>query len=199
VVSVFDCGTFAQTDAWQPVVGTPNRFLTQGSFDCGVFVPAGALVVRFELEACDTSPTGEVAAAFIKTVGAGGGGALVASIGTGTAATPGCARFPFTLPAPEAVDNLTRKYFFEITTGNTAATTVAAVRAFYRLQVSAAPAAATFADVSTSHPYFRFVEALVASGITGGCGSGNYCPDDPITRAQMAVFLATALGLHFAP
>ena len=26
-------------------------------------------------------------------------------------------------------------------------------------------------------------------GSPGGCGSGNYCPDDPVTRAQMAVFL----------
>jgi hypothetical protein len=24
-----------------------------------------------------------------------------------------------------------------------------------------------------------------------------YCPDNPVTRGQMAVFLATALGLHW--
>ena len=38
-------------------------------------------------------------------------------------------------------------------------------------------------------------------GITGGCGGGNYCPDTPVTRAQMAVFLLkTLLGsaLHAA-
>ena len=64
-------------------------------------------------------------------------------------------------------------------------------------QVSAAPGAATFTDVPTGHPFFRFVEALVSSGITGGCGGGNYCPDSPVTRGQMAVFLATALGLNF--
>ncbi len=63
------------------------------------------------------------------------------------------------------------------------------------LPVSAAPAIATFNDVPTNHPFFRFIEALVASGITAGCGSGNYCPDTPLTRGQMAVFLAKALGL----
>ncbi len=44
---------------------------------------------------------------------------------------------------------------------------------------------------------FQYVEALVASGITGGCGSGSYCPDNPVTRRQMAIFLAKALGLHW--
>jgi S-layer homology domain len=67
----------------------------------------------------------------------------------------------------------------------------------YRLQVSPAPGSATFADVPTSHPFFRYVEALVAAGITGGCGGGLYCVDAPLTRGQMAVFLSVALGLHF--
>jgi hypothetical protein len=66
-------------------------------------------------------------------------------------------------------------------------------------QVSPAPATATFGDVPTGHPFFQFVEALVESGITAGCGGGNYCPDDPLTRGQMAVFLSAALGLHWAP
>jgi hypothetical protein len=63
--------------------------------------------------------------------------------------------------------------------------------------VSTAPAIATFADVPTNHPYFAFVEALVASGVTAGCGGGNYCVDQPITRGEMAVFLSAALGLHW--
>jgi hypothetical protein len=72
------------------------------------------------------------------------------------------------------------------------------VRAEWRRQVSPAPALATFPnDVPTGHPLFRFVEALAASGVTGGCGGGTYCPDAPITRGQMAVFLAAALGLQW--
>ena len=48
-----------------------------------------------------------------------------------------------------------------------------------------------------SDPAFQYIEALVKSGITAGCGGGNYCPDGTLTRRQMAVFLAKALGLHW--
>jgi S-layer family protein len=72
-------------------------------------------------------------------------------------------------------------------------------RLTWRRNVSPAPANATFNDVPTSDGGFQFIEALVASGITAGCGGGNYCPDAPLTRRQMAVFLAKALGLHWAP
>ena len=68
----------------------------------------------------------------------------------------------------------------------------------YQLQVSPAPSTATFGDVPTNHPFFKFVEALYASGITAGCGGGNFCPDAPLTRGQMAVFLSAALGLYWA-
>lgn len=68
---------------------------------------------------------------------------------------------------------------------------------YYHRLVSPAPASATFVDVPTSDPAFQYIEALAASGVTGGCGNGNYCPDSPLTRRQMAVFLAKALGLHW--
>ena len=71
------------------------------------------------------------------------------------------------------------------------------VQIYYRRIVSPAPATAAFGDVPTSHSFFQFIEALQASGITGGCGNGNFCPDNPVTRGQMAVFLAKALGLHW--
>ncbi|PKN93177.1 MAG: hypothetical protein CVU44_12170 [Chloroflexi bacterium HGW-Chloroflexi-6] len=57
------------------------------------------------------------------------------------------------------------------------------------------PPAATgtvFTDVPTSHPYAAWIEQLADDGITGGCGLGIYCPDQPVTRAQMAVFLLKA-------
>ncbi len=70
---------------------------------------------------------------------------------------------------------------------------------YYHRIVSPAPATATFNDVPTSHPFFQYIEALSASGITGGCQVSPplYCPDAPLTRGQMAVFLAKALGLHW--
>ncbi len=67
----------------------------------------------------------------------------------------------------------------------------------YTRQVSPPPATASFADVPLDHPLSQFVEALAKSGITGGCGGGNFCPDNPLTRGQMAVFLAKGLGLSW--
>jgi S-layer homology domain len=78
-------------------------------------------------------------------------------------------------------------------------TAIASVRANWRRQVSPPPNAPTFNDVPEGHSQFQFIEALAASGITAGCGSGNYCPDATLTRGQMAVFLAKALGLHWSP
>jgi len=74
---------------------------------------------------------------------------------------------------------------------------IAGVNLYYRLQVSPAPLTADFNDVPTSSPQFQFIEALYASGITAGCGNGNFCPNSPLTRGQMAVFLSKALGLQW--
>jgi len=64
-------------------------------------------------------------------------------------------------------------------------------------QVSPAPMIATFSDVPVGSFGFQYIEALAASGITSGCGGGNFCPNEPLTRVQMAIFLAKALGLHW--
>ena len=68
----------------------------------------------------------------------------------------------------------------------------------WALTVSPGPAIATFPnDVPTTSPFFRFVEAMVASGLTTGCAPASFCPNDAVTRGQLAVFLSVALGLHF--
>ena len=54
----------------------------------------------------------------------------------------------------------------------------------------------TFADIPVTHFAFRQIESVFSSGITAGCSSNplSFCPDDPITRAEMAVFIETSLG-----
>jgi cytochrome c peroxidase len=51
--------------------------------------------------------------------------------------------------------------------------------------------AGRFADAA-AHPFCGFIERLADDGITGGCGGDNFCPDLPVTRGQMAVFIASA-------
>jgi hypothetical protein len=58
------------------------------------------------------------------------------------------------------------------------------------------PATGTmFNDVSASHWAADWIEQLANEGITSGCGGGNYCPADPATRAQMAVFLVRTFNI----
>jgi hypothetical protein len=52
-----------------------------------------------------------------------------------------------------------------------------------------------FPDVPASSPFCRWVEELARRGITTGCGGGNYCPTDAVTREQMAVFISATFGL----
>ncbi|HET9529449.1 MAG TPA: S-layer homology domain-containing protein, partial [Blastocatellia bacterium] len=35
---------------------------------------------------------------------------------------------------------------------------------------------------------------LSARGVTIGCDANNYCPDQPVTRQEMAAFILRALG-----
>jgi uncharacterized repeat protein (TIGR01451 family) len=59
---------------------------------------------------------------------------------------------------------------------------------------------APFGDVPCSSAFAPWIRELVARGVTAGCGGGSYCPGDPVTREQMAVFLLKALeGTGFAP
>ncbi|MGH9381892.1 MAG: choice-of-anchor Q domain-containing protein [Thermoanaerobaculia bacterium] len=53
-----------------------------------------------------------------------------------------------------------------------------------------------FADVPFDEPACPWVEELARRGVTAGCGGGNYCPEAPVTRGQMAVFLLEALGVE---
>jgi len=56
-------------------------------------------------------------------------------------------------------------------------------------------ATTSFGDVPLDATYAPWVKQLAAEGITAGCGGGNFCPLDPVNRAQMATFLVRAFGL----
>jgi len=61
------------------------------------------------------------------------------------------------------------------------------------------PATPFFTDVPTTHPFFRHIQKLRDLGITAGCTATTYCPDNLVTRGQMAVFLIRArLGVGSA-
>jgi hypothetical protein len=61
------------------------------------------------------------------------------------------------------------------------------------LPVPARPIA--FTDVSPSNVHYDNIQALAAAEITLGCGGGRFCPNDPVSREQMASFLSRGLDL----
>jgi hypothetical protein len=173
---------------------------TTGSFvyfGAPVQIPSGAIVKYLELDYCDESGgTGYVQGALVDSDyhGAELNYVFLASDGDGcTYASKD------TTSSNIVVDNYTHHYWLIGIVSDAPGFNVglAGMIVGYQLQVSAPPGTATFNDVPTNHPFFQFVEALVDAGITAGCGNGNYCPDSPLTRGQMAVFLSKALGLNF--
>lgn len=52
-----------------------------------------------------------------------------------------------------------------------------------------------FVDVPADNWAAAWIEQLAKEGITSGCDSSHFCPDSPVTRAQMAAFLTRAFHL----
>jgi len=90
-------------------------------------------------------------------------------------------------------------YFFWVTMPPAEGYKLRGILVYWKRQISPAPASQTFPDVAPGYWAFQEIEALAASGITTGFPDGTYRPTDPVTRAQMATFMARALGLHWAP
>ncbi len=83
---------------------------------------------------------------------------------------------------------------------NNALTLNKSANAVSNYRAATMPIVATFSDVPSSDPFFGYIEFMVQGGYTTGCATGptRYCPGEPISRAQMAVFLErTKRGANF--
>jgi RHS repeat-associated protein len=49
-----------------------------------------------------------------------------------------------------------------------------------------------FSDVPSGNPTYPFVITMARNGITSGCAPGTFCPNNPVLRSQMAIFLLRA-------
>jgi peptidoglycan/xylan/chitin deacetylase (PgdA/CDA1 family) len=56
-----------------------------------------------------------------------------------------------------------------------------------------------FADVPSTSTHAASIARTKELGITQGCGVDRYCPEDPVTRAQMASFVTRAFDLPAGP
>jgi len=180
--------------------GNFGRFSTapNGVFWALAHVPSGALLTYVELDYCDTSVSNDVQAVLWDCTYQGAACNSLANLISSDGAA-GCSLVNADLTSQNyTMDNNARELVLVgVTQAGDVTTQLNGVYIGYKLQISPAPPTATFGDVPTSHTYFRAIEALAASGITGGCGNGNFCPQNNVTRGEMAAFLARALGLHF--
>jgi S-layer homology domain len=159
-------------------------------------LPSGATITYFELDACNTNLTDTVDA-YLYDCNFVGDCTATAPVQVTAPVDSGCGGWSSGV-LDISVDNFLKEQVVRVRTQASDNTTrFAGVIIGYHLNVSPAPAVATFPDVPTSDFGFQYIEALVASGITGGCAPPNYCPNDFVTRRQMAIFLAKALGLQF--
>lgn len=174
-----------------------------------VHLPDGAEVRHFcaytnDLQAVEPTKLSLIA---VKLVPGGGGDPYVLTLpNLVVQTTPGAGYTPYcTGPTSYTIRNSTDldgddmpdnvAYFLKVALNPRAG--VGGILLTWGRQVSPTPDTPTFGDVPASDGAFAHIEALAGSGITAGCGGTNYCPDAPLTRRQMAVYLAKALGLHW--
>lgn len=196
VVNPFSDSVKEDGDAYRWISGAgPNEFYMVAP----VHLPSGVIIDYIGLDYCDTDP----AATYTLTMFNSYGDHTFDNIGSITppANQSACGYVynstAFNYSYNQNWGNLLSLYLFQPSSIVDGSLKFRGVEVWYRRQVSPAPGAPTFNDVPASDSGFQYIEALVASGITAGCGGGNYCPDNPLTRRQMAVFLAKGFGLHF--
>ncbi len=184
---------------YPPYSGQVLRTVSSGTiipFAVNLDLPEGAQVTYLELDGCDqTGGSGFVQGSLVQSDYLGNVSyyaPFLASDGSG------CRDWNEDLTSANLIiHNFVNHYWLlgYVASGGAFATGLAGMIVGYHLQVPTADFQ-DFTDVPTSSPQYQFIEALYHAGVTAGCGGGNYCPDNPVTRGQMAVFLAKALGLY---
>lgn len=207
---------FLPEDSSATYTGVTKRHTTASAFAlwAPLQLPSGAKIVSLELDYYDNTAASFEGASLlvcdfqgnncVNYPSAGGGPGDCITSGTicsGTANAPGDGVVVAPTIANDniTIDNFNNQYHLEAYGTTDGSTAVASIIVGYVLQVSPAPATATFTDVPTSDFAFQFIEAFNAAGITVGCNASppQFCPDRNVTRREMAVFFAKALGLQF--
>ncbi len=174
-----------------------SRFSTvpDGRFIANPHLPGGALVTGIELDYCNaTVPNGVVLELYVANFD--GTSPFLLATAVGDQGIP-CVSSMAAVTPPFRVDNVNTTLVLSARTmAGDATTSLSGAALQYELQVSE-PVGQTFLDVPPSNPYYQFIEAFAAAGVTAGCGDQNYCPNAFVTRGQVAVFFAKMLGLQW--
>ena len=181
---------------------------TAQNFNQTFHLPSGAVVDGVTPFYYDADAAANVGLGLVRYIGTSSSGLTwVGFFGDSTSGSSGYQGGYHALPAPETIRNVDpgtgettmyRLIVYMDPSGSATDLRFGGAVVWYRLQITPAPATATFTDVPTGYWAFRHIEALAASGITAGCGGSNFCPENYVKRSEMAVYLAKALGLHWS-
>lgn len=210
-----DSVTTLTSYAFSPVIGGITADLSNTAFRkmthatsgtsllAGLALPTGSALYGIEIEACGDTTPGSSVSASASVLSCANLSPACDSLLYGVyhafdGTNDGCGVFVMEINPHVVIDNLAASYFVQVDlTDPTFAALLEfrAVRIFARSGVAPDPSGQTFADVPPGSQYHRYAELLARAGISVGCGDGNFCPNDPVTRGQLAVLLAKALGL----
>jgi hypothetical protein len=206
-VTSVNAAAFTGRHALDPIEtnGSTYRYFTGGSkiFLGSVSIPEGVIIDYIGLNNCDTA--GGTFIVYLFDFTTGGSHTEVGSLMTNAHASclvdynsvPGTEfNYLYAMNAGHNLQILITQALGAPTDGSVG---VQSVEVWWRRVISPAPLVATFTDVPTSSQSFQAIEALFEAGITTGCSVSPlmYCPNQGVTRAQMALFLARALGLEW--
>jgi hypothetical protein len=165
-----------------------------------VQLPSGSKITQIGIYYDDTDAVNDVSATMYSLSGYNAS-ATHASIGTVSSSGSGGKGYAASSALSYTVNNNVRygsgAQLLIILYAGSASTKFRAVDVLWTRQISPPPATATFGDVPTNHQFFTTIEAFAKAGITGGCGNGNFCPNGPVTRQEIAKFFVRALGLYW--
>ena len=158
-------------------------------------IPSGAVITRIQGNIRDNNNNGEVWIELVNcAINSAKDCTYITHVTSGGNEETGDAIISRDLSYPVANEVGSLALLVDLTGGNST-TAFKNFKVIWKRQISPAPGVASFSDVPVGAAFFREIEALAASGVTSGCGAGVYCPQQYVTRGQMAAFLARALGL----
>jgi hypothetical protein len=201
-----DGSTTTFTSTWAPELGgfSYQRYVTGGYPHLIGFghIPGGAKIDIAGINYCETNSSGPYGKATWYLCDTSGSCTAPAIATVDFGAFGASCGDVFVFDLTETMNNADNLLMVDVTFAHTdGSESVAGIDFRYKLQISPPPPSPTFSDLPMSDPAFPFVEALVGAGITVGCDVGppaRYCPDDAVTRRQMAVFISKALGLDWS-
>ncbi|KJR40152.1 secreted protein containing Peptidase M10A and M12B, matrixin and adamalysin domain protein [Candidatus Magnetoovum chiemensis] len=163
---------------------------TDASFRTGTITAAGQTLFITQTAASCTTSVIPTSAGFTSN---GGTGAIVITVPDACSWYALSNNSFITLTEPTSgTDNATISYTVSANSSTDVRAGVLDIAGNF-ITIHQAGTTVTFDDVSESDIVYPWVETIYDYGITSGCDADSYCPNNSVTRGQMAVFIIRSM------